>query len=188
MPRYAAFLRAVNVGGRIVPMARVRELFTDLGLGNVETFIASGNVVFDSRAKGAALEPKIERVLRKEFGYEIPTFIRSGSEVVAIAGHEPFDAKRRTGAHSIHVGLLARPLETAGRKALAALESPADQFEVNGREVWWLPRAGVGESKLTNTLIERRIGGRITFRNRNTFVRMAAKYFTPRPPTSEPPR
>lgn len=178
MPRQAAFLRAVNVGGRIVPMATLRDLFTGLGLGEVETFIASGNVVFESRAKAAALEPRIERALAKEFGYGIPTFIRSGSEVVAISGHQPFDAKRRADAHSLHVGLLAQPLDVTGRKALAALESPTDEFEVNGREVWWLLRTGVSDSKVTNTLLERRIGARITFRNINTFTRMAAKYFS----------
>jgi uncharacterized protein (DUF1697 family) len=178
MPRYAAFLRAVNVGGRVVPMAELRRLFTGLGLEDVETFIASGNVVFASRAKAAALEPRIERALADALGYAVPTFLRTGAEVAAIAAREPFDAKRRASAHSIHVGLLHEPLPPAGRKALAALESAADAFEVNGREIWWMPRAGVGQSRITNVMLERRLGAPVTFRNVNTIVRMAERYFS----------
>lgn len=66
MPRYVAFLRAINVGGRTVKMDRLREIFESLGLGDVETFIASGNVIFRSRStKPQALEKKIERSLRQ---------------------------------------------------------------------------------------------------------------------------
>jgi uncharacterized protein (DUF1697 family) len=178
MPRYAAFLRAVNVGGRVVPMADLRRLFTGLGLEGVETFIASGNVVFASRARPAALVPRLERALTDALGYAVPTFLRTGAEVAAIAAHEPFDAKRRAAAHSIHVGLLHQPLTPAGRKALAALESPTDAFEVQGREIWWLPHAGVGGSKISNAFLERRLGTPITFRNVNTMVRMAERFFT----------
>jgi uncharacterized protein (DUF1697 family) len=108
----------------------------------------------------------------------VPTFLRTGAEVTAIAAHQPFDAKRCAAAHSIHVGLLAEPLSPAGKRALAALESPADAFEVNGREIWWLPRAGVGQSKISNVLLERRLGAPVTFRNVNTMVRMAARFFS----------
>ncbi len=178
MPRYAAFLRAVNVGGRVVPMADLRRLFTGLGLEGVETFIASGNVVFASRARPAALTARIEQALAAALGYEVPTMLRTGAEVAAIAAHQPFDARRRAAAHSIHVGLLHQPLAPAGRKALAALESPTDAFEVNGREIWWMPRAGVGQSKITNVLLERRLGAPVTFRNVNTMVRMAERFFS----------
>ena len=178
MPRYAAFLRAVNVGGRVVPMAELRRLFTGLGLEDVETFIASGNVVFTSRARPAALAPRIERTLADVLGYAVPTMLRTGAEVAAIAAHQPFDAKRRALDHSIHVGLLAEPLSSAARKALADLESPTDAFEVNGREIWWMPRAGVGQSRITNVMLERRLGAPVTFRNVNTMVRMAERFFS----------
>jgi uncharacterized protein (DUF1697 family) len=177
MPRYAAFLRAVNVGGRVVKMDQLRAVFEAAGLSAVETFIASGNVVFESRARADTLEAKLETALALRLGYEVAAFIRTGAEVVAIAAHQPFDPKRRAEAHSIHVGLLDRPLDPAARRTLAALESPTDEFEARGRELWWLLRRGVSESKITNSLLERRLGTRITFRNRNTMDRMAAKYF-----------
>lgn len=176
MPRWVAFLRAVNVGGRVVKMDALREAFTGLGLAGVETFIASGNVVFESRAAEATLRPRIERALRESLGFEVATFLRTGAEVAAMAAHQPFDAGRRAAARAIHVGLLAEPVPPAGRKALAALATATDEFEANGREVWWLFRTGLSESTLTYAHLERRLGAPMTFRNVNTMVRMAAKF------------
>ena len=88
MPRCVAFLRAVNVGGRSVKMELLRGAFEALALGRVETFIASGNVVFDTRARNLpALERKIEAQLSTCFGFGIDTFVRTLDEVAAIAAH-----------------------------------------------------------------------------------------------------
>ena len=91
MIRYIALLRAINVGGHKVKMDRLRKLFESLGLSNVETFIASGNVNFDSPAEDArTLEKQIEDYLRKSLGFEVATFVRLVSELEAIAGYRPF--------------------------------------------------------------------------------------------------
>src|SRR4029077_5658519 len=87
MPCYAAFLRAVNVGGRIVKMEDLRRHLAAMGLANVETLIASGNVVFDAPAKSAEpLQARIEAGLKKSLGYEVKTFVRSSEEIAAVAG------------------------------------------------------------------------------------------------------
>src|SRR5258705_7845630 len=91
MPKYVAFLRAIIVGGHIVKMDQVRSLFEAMGFSNVETFIASGNVIFDSKSKSAkALEGKIERALEDNLGYPVKTFIRSIAELAAVARYKPF--------------------------------------------------------------------------------------------------
>src|SRR5687768_4657369 len=91
MPRYIAFLRAINVGGHTVKMDRLRQLFEELGFANVETFIASGNVIFETRStKMPALEKKIERHLHAALGYEVTTFIRTPAELTAVAALQPF--------------------------------------------------------------------------------------------------
>src|SRR4051794_28128089 len=93
MARCVAFLRAVNVGGRVVKMDALRAAFEALGLAHVETFIASGNVVFDSRTRElAALERKIEAQLLQSFGFEIDAFVRSLDEVAALTTHPAFEA------------------------------------------------------------------------------------------------
>src|SRR5262249_56400329 len=93
MPLHVAFLRAINVGGRVVKMDHLRALFEGLGLANVETFIASGNVIFESPVRKAkALEARIEAHLRDSLGYAVGVFIRSPAELAAVAGHRPFPA------------------------------------------------------------------------------------------------
>ena len=116
MIRYIALLRAINVGGHKVKMDRLRKLFESLGLSNVETFIASGNVIFDSPAEDArTLEKQIEDYLRKSLGFEVATFVRSVSELEAIAGYRPFmppriQCRRQLALHRFPV----RPTERRG--------------------------------------------------------------------------
>src|SRR3954470_8101179 len=95
MPKLVAFLRAINVGGHTVTMASLREAFGAVGLKDVETFIASGNVIFTAPAgKTAALERQIEGHLHGILGYEVKTFVRTQAEVAAIAAYQPFSAAR----------------------------------------------------------------------------------------------
>src|SRR5438045_4946943 len=91
MTRYIAFLRAINVGGHTVKMDSLRKLFEELEFANVETFIASGNVIFEAAAENAqALERQIEGHLKQSLGYNVATFIRSASELAAVAQYQPF--------------------------------------------------------------------------------------------------
>ena len=88
--RYIALLRAINVGGRVVKMDRLRTLFETAGFDAVETFIASGNVVFDSSRRNAGdLERTIESHLKKALGYPVATFVRSMPELSAIVLRQP---------------------------------------------------------------------------------------------------
>lgn len=176
MPRHIAFLRAINVGGHTVTMDRLRELFGELGLKDVETFIASGNVIFSSPAKAPGLEAKIERHLHQALGYEVHTFIRSEEEVAAIAGYKPFRTAPADFAGAMVVGFLRGPLDSPTTKAVLALKTAIDDLQVNGREIYWRTAGGQSDSKLTNALFERTLKGRATFRNINTVVRLAARY------------
>jgi len=175
-PRFVAFLRAINVGGHVVSMATLRAQFEALGFEDVETFIASGNVVFSSRSKNAAaLEKQIEDRLAAALGYEVKTFLRTESEVAAVAGYKPFTAARRKSARALCVGFLAQPLAPTAVKALMALRTADDDFHVNGREIYWICRTGQGASKFSNMLFERMVKARTTFRGMNTMTRLAAK-------------
>ena len=89
---FIAFLRAINVGrGRTVKMQSLRQIFESLGLSRVATFIASGNVVFETTAKETkTLERKIERELKEALGYEVRTFVRGEAELARIANYRPF--------------------------------------------------------------------------------------------------
>ena len=177
MARYVAFLRAINVGGHVVKMEILRSAFEDLGFTQVETFLASGNVIFDTRAKVlAAVERRVERVLEKLLGYEVATFIRSLEAVTAIARYQPFSPEAMASARSLNVGLLKEPLPVATRAVLSTLKTDIDDFQVKGSELYWICRKRQSESKISNAVFERTLGIRATFRGLQTMEKLAAKY------------
>lgn len=177
MPRYVAFLRAINVGGHIVKMNVLKEQFEALGFSDVETFIASGNVLFSSRSTSvAALEQKIEKRLKATLGYEVATFVRTCDEVSAVAAHEPFPPAALRTAVSLWVGFIAAPLPASEQAALRALETPLHSFHVNGREIYWLRRTKEMDSRLSNGTVERALKTRCTFRGINTVQRLTSRW------------
>lgn len=178
--RYVAFLRAINVGGHVVKMELLKRVFLDLGFAAVETFIASGNVIFDSRSKDRpGLERKIERALESALGYEVVTFIRTLPEVMAIARHEPFPKALMAQAVSLNVGLLKGEVDAAARRVIDSFRTEIDEFHLNGAELYWLCRRGQMESKFSNAAFERKTSVRATFRGLKTMEKLAAKF----PPT-----
>jgi uncharacterized protein (DUF1697 family) len=178
MPKYVAFLRAINVGGHTVKMDYLRSLFEGIGLANVETFIASGNVIFDSKSRNtASLEQKIEKHLRTILGYEVRTFIRATSELAEVADYEPFSKVELNAAgNSLYVGFLADKPSNEAKKKVFLLSGPTDDFAVHGRELYWLIRTSFSESTVSGGLLENTLGLSATFRNVNTVRRIAAKY------------
>lgn len=175
MSRCIAFLCAVNVGGRIVKMDALRAQFETLGLTKVSTFIASGNVIFETRARDmAALEQKIEKQLLGAFGFEVHSFVRSGAEVEAIAACRPFDARELENAASFVVGFVARPFDAAQLKIVKGFNNELDAFHAQGRELYWMSRDKQSESKFSNAAFERALGLRATFRGMNTVQRIVA--------------
>src|SRR4051812_41373904 len=105
MPQFIAFLRAINVGGHTVKMDHLRKLFEALEVSKVETFIASGNVIFEaSTTNPQTLERQVEHHLKQSLGYEVATFIRSTSELAAVAAYAPFTAsKLNTDGASLYI-------------------------------------------------------------------------------------
>ena len=174
MPRCIAFLRAVNVGGRFIKMERLRAEFKALGLADVQTFIASRNVIFGARARDrAALVRRIEAHLHAAFGFEIHAFLRSPAEVLSISRCAPFDAASTAACKTFVVGFLAEPLGTEARARIARFESAADHFHVQGRELYWLSRQSQHESPFSNTAFEKALGVRTTFRGMTTVQGLA---------------
>jgi uncharacterized protein (DUF1697 family) len=177
MPRYVAFLRAVNVGGRIVKMDALRGHFEAAGFANVETFIASGNVIFDTRAQaGAALEARIEGALKKALGYDVPTFVRSLADVATAARRSPFAAKDIATAGAFLVGLLKAPIDPAALPRLNAIDPAQHTFAIAGQELYWLCKVKQSETKLTPGQIERALGGATTMRSMVSIGKLAAKH------------
>jgi len=174
MARYVALLRAINVGGHVVSMEQLRAHFTRLGFDDVETFIASGNVLFTSRSTApASLERRIEARLRDALGYDVDTFLRTGPELDAVAKHKPFEDAHMRAARALNVAFFAEPLDHQSRTRVTGLRTDIDDFHVRGRELYWLCRKSQSRSTFSNLALEKALGLRSTFRGMNTVRRLA---------------
>jgi len=181
MPRYAALLRAINVGGHVVKMPRLRTEFEALGFGGVATYIASGNVLFDAAGRsGPALERRIAAALERALGYAVAAFVRTPSELAVAAAHAPF-ADFAPG-DALYVGFLARALTATEAGALrTAFAGPSDDFAAHGRELFWRCRGRSSDSAFTLKKFERLVGIEATFRNVSTVRALDARLSAPDP-------
>jgi uncharacterized protein (DUF1697 family) len=173
--QYVAFLRAVNVGGRIIKMTELKTIFQSLGFDDVSTFIASGNVIFTAKGAIAPLEARIERGLEASLDYAVPTMLRTTADVARAADYDAFSGAAREGA-SLYVGFMKREAPAPALKAARALQTDIDQLRVHGREVYWLARKSIAEATITGAAIEKALQTAVTFRNINTVRRLATKY------------
>lgn len=179
MQRYIALLRGINVGGHRVSMTDLRQHFAELGFANVTTFIASGNVIFDS-AEGdvGQLEATIAGHLKERLGYEVATFLRTPQELAAIAAYAPFtDPGLDAGTATLSIMFLAAAPPAALHDQLRAYETPMDVLHVHGREIYWLCRGKTMESLIDWPRVGKALAlPPLTVRNVTTVRKLAAKY------------
>lgn len=174
MNKFVAFLRAINVGGRTVKMDRLRALFEELGFSEVETFIASGNVIFESPAKNMTLlETKISEYLESSLGYEVDTFLRTMQEVVEIAKRCPFPAGRKD--EDVYVAFLHEAPNATAKSALMAVQNKWNNFVVLDREIFWL-RLNKDDSIFLKSSLEKIIKISATVRNMTTIRKLVEKF------------
>ncbi len=178
LSRYVALLRAINVGGHTVKMEQLRQLFGSLGYTNVETFIASGNVIFDAPTRNTRdMEERIEGHLRESLGYAVATFIRTPCELAAIARHQPFPAPELEEAgNALYIAFLPTPPSDEAQRMLMASRTRTDDFHIHGRELYWLCRTRISDSAFSGARLEKMLGMPATMRNVTTVRKLAAKY------------
>jgi uncharacterized protein (DUF1697 family) len=175
MTRYIAFLRAINVGGHVVKMDVLRGLFESLGFSNVETFIASGNVLFETNLN-SNLEKKIESKLRAALGYDVATFIRTDPELKAVANYKAFAQSQLEAATAFNVAFLKESLDDNSTQKVMSLRADIDDFHVHGRELYWLCQKKQSDSSFSNAVLEKTLGKLSTLRGMETVKKIAAKY------------
>lgn len=177
MPRSVAFLRGINLGGRRIKNDDLRRHFEEIGLEEVATFRASGNVLFapPRREAEGKLARRIEAELGERLGYPVPVFLRSAGEIATIAAREPFDpeaAARSKGR--LQVSFLQEKPAAAARKKALALAGDEDLLAIEGRELYWLPGGGISDSDLDLKAIDAALGPG-TMRTMGTVAQIAAR-------------
>ncbi len=129
-----AFLRAVNLGRRTVPMPRLVEVLVGLGYQDAWTYINSGNAVFEASGSRAALEDAVEVALEQAFGFEVTTFVRTPAELRRILAAQPFEV---AAGDTYFVTFLKEPASGEAKRSLEACSNDVDTLVVDGREVHW---------------------------------------------------
>lgn len=171
MATMMAFLRGINVGGNhLIKMAELKRELEAIGLRNVQTYIQSGNVLFDGTDEEAAgLEDRIERTLAETFGFPVPTMIRSAAEMSEIARRCPYAFEALSEGQSIHLSLLKAEPTKEELSAIPELDTGADTYVIDGREIYLFYSRSMLDSLLPKKL--QKIGP-VTSRNWKTILKM----------------
>lgn len=167
MTKYVAFLRAVNVGKRTIKMEDLRQQLDAAGFKNVKTYIQSGNVMFESgSANAAALSDKIEKLLLKTYGFEVPTIIRSVAQLEAVVKHTPFPGIVPDKSRQIYVSFLSGPVGPHAAQVIASLQSAAETLHMTAGEVYTMVKKDLEIKPLDVVAqLEKKLGIACTTRN-----------------------
>jgi uncharacterized protein (DUF1697 family) len=174
MTAFVSLLRGINVGGHHkIRMDELKELYESLGFKDVLPYIQSGNVVFTSdEADLTRLRRQIEEGLEKKFGFHVEVIVRTSAELKEIIDNNPFQNQQSKESKWVVVMFLeSRPDETAQEDLLKTYVGPEELFII-GKEVYIYYTEGIGRSKLSHSLIEKKLKTVGTARNWNTILQV----------------
>ncbi len=167
--KYIALLRGINVGGhKKILMANLKALFVSLGFENVQTYIQSGNVVFDA-VSNEDLEHKIHEALKKEYGWEIPVFVRQASDLKSILDRCPFDGEKK---EKCYFALLQQSPLVVDIRDAASYRFPNDEFVITPECVYTFYGGGQGKTKMPGNFFEKKLKVAVTARNFRTLSKL----------------
>jgi uncharacterized protein (DUF1697 family) len=165
---YVAMLRGVNVGGNSLKMDWLREACAGLGLQDVRTYVQSGNIVFSSRLGAEKLATVLKATIDAQTRLPVPVIIRSVSEMAKIVAGNPFLKQKGVDPTKLHVTFLAKAPSKPALEKLDALAGTRDEYRLVGREIYLHCPINYGETKLSNTAIEKALSVGATTRNWKT--------------------
>ncbi len=173
MTIFVAFLRGMNVGKKRIRNDQLCACFEEMGFETVSAFLASGNVIFSSNKRSVAkIETEIRTGLEALLNYPVPTFVRSATQIEQLAEATPYSAEQLEDTkENIQVVLLEQSPDTATKQAALGLVSKEDQLVFEGTEMYWLPKAGLSDSELKMSTLEKTVGP-MTVRTQRTFQRL----------------
>lgn len=170
MKTYISLIRGINVSGqKKVKMADLKTMYESLDFKNVQTYIQSGNVIFEyTETDSLVLSKSIEEKILEVFGYDVTVLNKTKEEIQEIIKHNPFQDFPEEGPKKLYVTLLAGIPDEELVKAIEQLKSQADQFHISGKEIYLYCPNGYGSTKLSNNFFERKLKVRATTRNWKT--------------------
>jgi uncharacterized protein (DUF1697 family) len=174
MTTHIALVRGINVGGhKPVAMAHLRDFLTQLGLADPRSLLQSGNLVFrSSRRTSAQLELLLEAEAEKRLGLQADFFVRTAEEWKRVVARNPFAAEAKRDPGHLVVMFLKQAPDVEDVEALQAAIAGPEIVRADGRHAYIVYPNGMGRSRLTHSLIEKKLSTRGTGRNWNTILKL----------------
>jgi uncharacterized protein (DUF1697 family) len=170
-----ALLRGINVGGnRKVPMAELCAAVTKVGLTEVQSYIQSGNVVFDAgKMKAPQVTVLLEKTIKERFGFQVDVIVRTAAQWKKYAAGSPFPSAEQARPNLLHLGLCKSACNKNIADALEEAARSGEKIKLVGDAIWIDFISGVGKSKLTSTILDKAAGSTVTMRNWNTILKIS---------------
>ncbi len=174
MKTYIALLRGINVGGKNkIKMANLRLLLEENGFKNVQTYIQSGNIVFNtSEENKRELENIIAEIIKKNYDFEVPVVVKTGEEIQSILTNNPYKNQEDLNSNKIYFVLLKKQPSEENKEILNAISFTNESLEINPNCVYLRCALGAGKAKCTNNLIEKKLKVAATTRNYKTMLKL----------------
>ncbi len=174
MTKYIALLRGINVGGhRKILMADLKMMLAEIGFSEVQTYIQSGNVVFSSEEKDTQkLGELIAEAIKKQFDFDVPTMVKTKQEWQKAVDENPFTAENNVDISKLYIAFLDCLPSAEGVIKLAAFDFGNDKFKLVENVVYLKYATKAHESKLSNPMLENKLGVVATSRNWRTTLKM----------------
>ncbi|MCH7401814.1 DUF1697 domain-containing protein [Belliella kenyensis] len=168
MPTYISILRGINVSGKnLIKMDSLKKLFLRINFENIQTYLQSGNVIFNTNQEDIRLlESAISHEIKTEFGYEVPVIVLSIDELSDILSKNPY-AKTMDNSF-LHVTFLAHEPENLEIAILTKKLEANEAFFYYRRTIFLYLPNGYGKTKLNNNFIENKLKITATTRNWKT--------------------
>lgn len=181
MKTYISILRGINVSGhKMIKMDALKQLYVDLGFSNVQTYIQSGNVVFQSQSQNTnEIATQIEEKISEIFKFEVPVLVLEFEELKSIIAQNPFTKDLNKDVSSFHITFLKEIPSEENCNKIKDLQSNNDEFLIIDKSIYLYCPNGYGNTKLNNNFLENKLKTTATTRNWKTvneLVKIAELY------------
>ncbi len=169
-------LRGINVSGqKKIKMADLRGLLSELSYKNVETYIQSGNVLFDQAgATPDRLAREIEQKIRSHYGFEVPTLVKEPSDFEAVIRNNPFLQDPEKDPDRVYITFLGSLPAQDRIETLNGVDHSPEAFVLDGGNIYFYSPKGYGKAKMNNNFFEQKLKVAATTRNWKTVNKLAA--------------
>lgn len=170
MTKFVALLRGINVSGqKQIKMSELKSLFEDLNFTKVQTYIQSGNVIFESNTNDKiSLGGKIEKKIKEKFGFDVKVILKTCAELEYILNNNPFLKKQKTNPDSVYVTFLSEEPSSINVKKLKEVNYNSEEYFIDGKTIYVFLPNSYGKAKLNNNFFESKLKVQTTTRNWKT--------------------